>query len=439
MKKKVTTTTFVKKFSFLLTICLIAVFSTQSHAITDALKIKISKGSYSDETIIRFLPGATTGFDGSYDAWKMFSTNLSVPNIFSKSSTADELSINAIPSFTASVTMDLFLRINAADTYTITAEEPGAFASGVKIIMKDLVTNQLYNLRTINSCIISLPVISQTASARFQVFFSYPASTQISNATCSNCTDGIVSVTKAGEATWDYTVINSSGSNIRSGSASTSTQSISGLASGNYTVAVTGTFSYVDNQAFVIKVTPILLGATFTDFRVAGKEGNASLLWTTGMEANTDYFTIEHSQDGINYEDVLKISAAGNSSETINYSASDNDPYLGCSYYRIRLTDLNGDISYSKISSFFMQSKTFLAYPVPASETLNLVIDGNMNSEVEVILKDLTGRELWRKNLIPVSDHENMAIPIAGRFPTGAYIISVVDRRSTNEQKIIIK
>ena len=31
--------------------------------ITDALKIKIARGSYSDETIIRFVAGAAKGFD----------------------------------------------------------------------------------------------------------------------------------------------------------------------------------------------------------------------------------------------------------------------------------------------------------------------------------------------------------------------------------------
>src|SRR3989337_1631308 len=88
--------------------------STDAMAITDALKIRIARGSYSDETIIRFVAGATNGFDGSYDAWKLFSANAAVPNIFSKDNVGDELTINAMPEFISSIIQDVFLKIGTA-------------------------------------------------------------------------------------------------------------------------------------------------------------------------------------------------------------------------------------------------------------------------------------------------------------------------------------
>ena len=145
-----------------------------SFDITDALKIKIASGSYSDETIIRFVAGATEGFDGSYDAWKLFSFNAAVPNIFTKDNIANELTINAMPPLASSRIQDVFLKIGTAGTYTITPEETGAFAAGVCIVMKDLVTGDLYDMRTATTYTVSLPVIAQTAPPRFRVFFSFP-------------------------------------------------------------------------------------------------------------------------------------------------------------------------------------------------------------------------------------------------------------------------
>jgi hypothetical protein len=42
-------------------------FILNANANSDALKIKIINGTYTDETVIRFLPTATKGFDGSRD------------------------------------------------------------------------------------------------------------------------------------------------------------------------------------------------------------------------------------------------------------------------------------------------------------------------------------------------------------------------------------
>lgn len=417
----------------------VAALSGNAYATADALRIKIAKGTYSDETVIRFIAGATADFDGSYDAWKLFSFNPSVPNLFTKSSAGDELAINTMPAFVSSITMEAFLKISTAGTYTISAEELEMFSGGVKIILKDLVSNQLYDLRTSNTYTINLPVIAETAPARFQVFFSYPAATQISNATCSHCLDGAVTVTKAGETNWQYLVKDTAGKNVAAGTASAFTHNIDSLASGNYTVAISGKFSYTENRTFSIKITPILLGATFIEFTAIAEEGIVNLFWSTGMESNTSYFTVEHSEDGINYKGIENVAAAGNSSILRTYSASDNQPYKANSYYRIKLTDLNGDISYSKIvTAMAKNTSIFSVFPNPACEMLNLTIDDNKNSEVSILVRDLMGREVMNMKTVPTSDHASIAVAIPSMIMPGIYVITAIGMRHTAEQIIII-
>lgn len=167
----------LKNMIFLVTAITIVVTPTFSS--TGVLKIKISSINYSDETAIRFMQGATTGFDGCCDAWKLFSPNYIVPNIYTKTPSLGNLSINSYPDLTSSVKMNLFLRIGAAATYTFEPTELEAFSSDVKIIMKDLTTGILYDIRTETPFTISLPIISQTDSARFQILFSAPTDTTI--------------------------------------------------------------------------------------------------------------------------------------------------------------------------------------------------------------------------------------------------------------------
>ncbi|HTA82829.1 MAG TPA: T9SS type A sorting domain-containing protein, partial [Bacteroidia bacterium] len=68
----------------------------------------------------------------------------------------------------------------------------------------------------------------------------------------------------------------------------------------------------------------------------------AMLKWTTATETNNDYFTLERTQDGINYEAIATVKGAGNSSTPLNYTAIDESPLAGISYYRISQTDFDG-------------------------------------------------------------------------------------------------
>lgn len=429
----------LKNYVAALCFLIAATLSGKADTITDALRIKIANSSYSDETVIRFVDGATTDFDGSYDAWKMFSFNAAVPNIFTKTCLGDELAISALPTFTASVTADVFLKIGTAGTFTLSAEELGVFSPDVKIIMKDLSTNQLYDLRSANTYTFSFPVIALTAPARFQVFFSYPASTQISGTSCSVCADGAVVVTKSGETNWQYQVKDASGNNVATGIAPTCTQNITGLASGSYTVSISGNFSYTEKKTFLIGTTPVLLGATFIAFTATPLEESVNLSWSTGMESNSSFFSVERSEDGINYESISQVAAAGNSSIERTYSASDADPYGNTTYYRIKLTDLNGDISFSKIITAPVKATaSFSAFPVPAREVLNLSINGNKNSEVIITINDLAGNEVMNTRTIPAADRDNMTLEIASKLSPGVYMISATGKNKTVSQKIII-
>jgi hypothetical protein len=66
------------------------------------------------------------------------------------------------------------------------------------------------------------------------------------------------------------------------------------------------------------------------------------LYWSTASELNSDYFLIEKSFDGIDWDLVGSVNASGNSSQTVNYSLTDNDVRFGISYYRLKQFDFDG-------------------------------------------------------------------------------------------------
>ncbi len=75
----------------------------------------------------------------------------------------------------------------------------------------------------------------------------------------------------------------------------------------------------------------------------AKKEKDKTVVrWETGSEVNNDYFTIERSEDGLNFYSIGKLPGAGNSTVNLQYSFDDESPVDGTSYYRLTQTDFDG-------------------------------------------------------------------------------------------------
>ena len=91
-----------------------------------------------------------------------------------------------------------------------------------------------------------------------------------------------------------------------------------------------------------------VLPITLLSFSAEAREGSVLCNWVTAAEINNDYFTIERSKDGNYWEKVGTIYGAGDSHTELSYSFTDERPYLGISYYRLRQTDYNGTSTISE-------------------------------------------------------------------------------------------
>ncbi len=91
---------------------------------------------------------------------------------------------------------------------------------------------------------------------------------------------------------------------------------------------------------------PILL----TKFNGKNEGLNKNVLtWETSSEINNDFFTVEKSVDGINFEGVGIENGAGNSNCVNSYVLINSEYRNEINYYRLKQTDFNGQFSYSDI------------------------------------------------------------------------------------------
>ncbi|GLU53579.1 T9SS type A sorting domain-containing protein [Dyadobacter frigoris] len=176
-------------------------------------------------------------------------------------------------------------------------------------------------------------------------------------------------------------------------------------------------FTSASTQSITINVTPLpVTPSVFT----ATKEGNsASLKWETTMETNSERFEIERSQDGKRWINIGTKYAKGESSSTLKYSFSDENPEEGENLYRLKMIDKDQTFAYSRIRSLTFDSNIQASfYPNPVSDQLFLnVKDWNKVSAVELI--SVKGQSIYKseKTLNDVID--------VSRFPAGTYIVSL--------------
>ena len=90
---------------------------------------------------------------------------------------------------------------------------------------------------------------------------------------------------------------------------------------------------------------PIELSA----FHVKCRNGSALISWTTLSEENSKEFVVERSINGITFEAIGVIPAAGSSNSLKEYSITDNSISTLVNYYRLKMVDNDGVVKYSAI------------------------------------------------------------------------------------------
>ena len=122
----------------------------------------------------------------------------------------------------------------------------------------------------------------------------------------------------------------------------------------------------------------MILPIELIDFRASWdvQQNGAVLNWSTASEINNDFFSIEASENGADWEVVGYVAGAGNSSQLLNYEWIDENMTAPVVYYRLKQTDFNGDYSYSHIALVEnqMTAENIHIYPMPSTGIFN--IDG---------------------------------------------------------------
>ncbi|MBK6354058.1 MAG: T9SS type A sorting domain-containing protein [Saprospiraceae bacterium] len=138
----------------------------------------------------------------------------------------------------------------------------------------------------------------------------------------------------------------------------------------------------------------LILPIRLVDFTAEiSKNGSIEIRWQTAVEQNVSHFVIEKSFDGRNFKDFQKVKAAGNSNVLKNYYIETLPTNINLvNYFRLKMFDLDGSYTISKIASTKNdRAKKLRIYPNPASGVLVVEARENLSPQLSKIT-DLNGK-----------------------------------------------
>lgn len=190
------------------------------------------------------------------------------------------------------------------------------------------------------------------------------------------------------------------------------------------------------------------LPVTLAYFRASPVDGEVSIEWKTETETNNDFFTVERSADGKNFEEVATVPGAGNSSIPLSYSHKDGAPLAGTFYYRLTQTDFDG--MFEQFPLIAVENKhprqqvegapnIRTVFPNPFESNFKIDFEMQHARTVEVRLMDMNGNKVFSEAVEAFPGNNRYNFEDRNGLVPGTYLVSIGQHRLSSKAFRLIK
>ncbi len=163
------------------------------------------------------------------------------------------------------------------------------------------------------------------------------------------------------------------------------------------------------------------------------------LAWSTASETNSNYYSIDRSVDGVNFQWIGNVHAATNSTSTQNYAFIDRFPAPGLVYYRLSETDLNGVKTIYRIISVNtcpdISGSSMNTYGYNGRVYLNISSSDKGNYSMQIF--DVQGKVIIPETMLSVEKGQNyFNFPVTPAY--GFYLVRIKNESTVFSKKILL-
>lgn len=182
---------------------------------------------------------------------------------------------------------------------------------------------------------------------------------------------------------------------------------------------------YIYSSTLSATLLPIII----SNFSVTPDGANAILNWRVENDLDTKNFIVERSADKINFIQLATFTGS-NTATAKSYTYNDTKLANGDNYYRLKMIDKNGSVTFSKIISLLNKNNlnsVFNIYPNPLKKGADAKIEVLSNKEqiATFALINMQGNVVSVKQKQLNQGYTNTSLNFGNYIATGTYKLQV--------------
>jgi len=141
---------------------------------------------------------------------------------------------------------------------------------------------------------------------------------------------------------------------------------------------------------------PVAVGLAY--FKTTVQQNTVVLNWIAKSDIQSDYFAVMQSSDGVNWQELTRMNVSEDAGVPQKYSWKDIMPVAGTNYYKLRIADRTGAVTYSNVEIVTVRSvdanQNLVIYPNPSYDG-TIYVKGAIDTELGVFTSlgvDVTNR-----------------------------------------------
>jgi hypothetical protein len=188
-------------------------------------------------------------------------------------------------------------------------------------------------------------------------------------------------------------------------------------------VAINGILS--SNCEYGIRAINAAILAADLKYFTAFRSSNGNIVkWVSLKEDENAFFEVQRSLDGSYFTTIDRVSGQVNSTTEKSYQVTDASPPPSC-YYRLKLVDINGKSTYSKVVRVDKKSGAYskIKFNNIVTNQLSIQVEDLKQEKVSIKIIDGSGREEYKQNTTVINSGNNILINTSGLSSGLHYII----------------
>lgn len=179
--------------------------------------------------------------------------------------------------------------------------------------------------------------------------------------------------------------------------------------------------------------------ADVSNFNAVVDTGNVKLTWSTDYEINTAYYVVQRSRTRNNFSPLDTVTAHGTTTSPSVYQTYDYSPWLGTSYYRLKITGNDGTTTFSEIKQVNVTVKDLICKLLwfIFGNQLQIWLDFPKTGPAELQLIDIQGRIRYQSQVYLYKGRNLKTLDIS-KLSNGVYLLRVKSQEGSTVTKILV-